>query len=90
MTTNNCDSNKFIAPAPESETPAHVRIRPKPIIRVRTINPKPKPDPVLLAIAELIGNIKNLEELISKLQELISKLLAQQHYAAIRERERRW
>jgi hypothetical protein len=96
MTTNNCDTNKFIAS--ESETWAHVRVSPKPIVKVRNrVNSNANPnsnynskaeadhnyDLILSAIARLNGNITNLEE-------LISKMLAQQHYAAIRERERRW
>jgi hypothetical protein len=70
MTTNNHDSNKFIAS--ESETWAHVRVSPKPIVRVRRVNPKPKAEAeaevdhnnyhlILSAIARLNDNITNLE-----------------------------
>jgi hypothetical protein len=89
MTTNDCDSNKFIA----SEISARVGTRPKPIVRVRinsnnsnpnsNTNSKAEADLILEAIARLNGNITNLEE-------LVSELLRQQKYAAIRERERRW
>jgi hypothetical protein len=73
---NNNDVNKIKF----SET------RAKPTIKVR-INPKPnfssEADLILQALARLNGNITNLEE-------LISKLLRQQHYSEIKERERRW
>jgi hypothetical protein len=93
MTTNNRDSNKFIA----SEISARVGTRPKPIIRVRinsnsNSNSKAEADHdlILESLARLNGNVRSLEELLLELQGLISKLLNQQHYAAIRERERRW
>jgi hypothetical protein len=63
-------------------------VRAKPTIKVR-INPSPRPnveadhDLILQGLARLNLNISNLSE-------LVSKLLKQQHYAEIRERERRW
>jgi hypothetical protein len=88
--TLNSSQSKIRVSVPQAHTET------KPIIKVRIIkdNPKPKAeadyDLVLEALARLTGNTKNLENLISNLSELISKLLKQQHYAAIRERERRW
>jgi hypothetical protein len=96
MIINNCDGNKVF----DSETPTP-GVRAKPIIKVKinsnnsnNSNPKPKAEAdnhlILEALARVNGNTKNLENLISNLSELVSRLLDQQRYRAIRERERRW
>jgi hypothetical protein len=81
MNNHNKDSTFKVS----DSQPASV-VRAKPTIKVR-INPRPKAEAdhslILQGLARLNLNISNLSE-------LVSKLLKQQHYAEIRERERRW
>jgi hypothetical protein len=86
MTTNNRDSNKFIAS--ESETWAHVRVSPKPIVRVRNrSNSKPK---AAEADHLILESLARLNRSVVILEEALSEFLRHQKYSTIRERERRW